>query len=424
MELVSPTENQEQPAQIYDIDKGEFVDNPLLKSKEKTSEESEEEVEEEEEEVEVPNDKKKKSKEEKESEDTEEEEESETETEEEPAEEEEESETEEESEDDGLSPDAYIKSIYGEKYGVETQEDLDEVVDKALNLMDEHEALKKAHDQLRAESGKPKFTSEKQQKAFEFLSQFDVDRQGEALDTYAKLISMDVDNADPLMILEERFVHEHPEWTRAEAQRMFKKDYAKKYSPKRESFGTDAEYEEEIADLKIAEKGEVARAKSYLKEQKTKYKPADKEQPKSNEAVVKAIEKTGPEYEQHINKTKDIVFQDGGDEYKFKLNAEQHSKVSEAMMAWVKNPASYDDKGVFTGVNPDEMYKMVVGSLFLPEIVSAIKDQVKNKVSIKRAEEIGEKSPKKRSSPGAGDAKMKNDDLDAQALRIIKKRAS
>lgn len=410
MEIVEtdqPTESGTQPEKIYDLSKGEFVDNPALKKEDKPEEKEEDE----EEESEVK---------ETEEEDNDEEEKPESE-EEEPEEEEKET---EEKPDEAIEPDAYIAQVYGEKYNIKTEADLTKMIDNALDVMDELQQVKAERDALKSESGKPKFTSEKQQKAFEFLSQFDIDRQGEALDTYAKLLGMDIDNTDPRLLLEEQFVHQHPEWTRQEAQRMFQKEYTKKYTLKRESFdGTDEEFKSEVEDMKIMEKGDVARAKAYLKEQKQKYKPSEKSEPKSNEAVSEAVKKNAKEYSAYIEKANEISFEDGDDKYVYKLDAEEKKQVSETMLAWVNNPSSYNEKGELIGAStPEEMYHTVVGGLFLKKIINAVKTQVNNKVSTKRVEEIAEKQPKKRQSPSSGEAKTDKDNLDEQAIQLIKKR--
>ena len=55
---------------------------------------------------------------------------------------------------------------------------------------------------------------------------------------------------------------------------MFSKDYNRRFTLDKNRFeGTEEEYKIELADLEIAKKGEVARARNYLKDQQTKYKP-------------------------------------------------------------------------------------------------------------------------------------------------------
>lgn len=405
-------ETIEQPAEIYDMDSGKYVENPALKKEETTEETQETETEEEEETTETES-----STEEQETTEEEEEETQET-------EETEEEETEDP--EDVLDPDAFIAEVYGEKYGVKTQAELETLVESAADLQEEYEALKKENETIKAEAGKPKFTSDKEEKAFEFIKKFDINRQGEALDTFAKLISMDVDNSDAMMVLEERYVHEHPEWTRAEAQRMFQKDYNKRFTLKKDDFDSESEYNQEVADIEIMKKGEVARARTYLKDQQSKYKPQTTEaKPLVSEAVTKSIEKIAPEYTAHAEKTNEISFEHDGEKYIFKLDAEKKAKVNAAVKEWVKNPSSYSKDGKLMGVkNPDEMMGMVVGSMFMKDIIGAITDQVKNSVNIKRVDEVGKNKPKKRQAPGSGDTRNQSDDLYSQASLLIKKKAA
>lgn len=329
-------------------------------------------------------------------------------------------------EDEVLDADAFIAEVYGEKYGVKSQTELETLVESAAELQDEHEALKRENETLKAEAGKLVAMTPKQKKAVEFISQFDIDRQGEALDTFAKLISMDVDTSDAMMVLEERYIHEHPEWTRAEAQRMFSKDYNKRFTLKKEDFDSEADYNSEVADMEIMKKGEVARSRAYLKDQQTKYKPqATENKPLVSEAVTKSIEKIAPEYTAHAEKTNEITFEQDGDKYVFKLDADKKSKVNAAVKEWVKNPTSYSKDGKLLGVKtPDEMMNMVIGSMFMKDIISAITDQVKNSVNIKRVDEVGKNKPAKRKAPGSGDAKNTSNDLYSQAQNLIKKKAA
>jgi hypothetical protein len=325
-------------------------------------------------------------------------------------------------EDESITADAYVANVYGEKYGIKTESDLTTVLDNALDLQDENDTLKAELVTAKADAGKPKFSSDKQQKAFEFLQQFDVDKQGEALDTFAKLITMDVEKSDDMMILEERFIHEHPEYTRPEAQRMFTKQHGRKYNLKKEDFDSEDAYNQEVADLAIEKKGEVARAKTFLKDKQLTYKPkaTEDKKPSVPEAVTKSIEKNTTDYAAHAEKTNELVFERNGEKYTFKFSAEQKEKIAKSVAVWVKNPANYDGNGQLLGIKtPSEMTKAVVGGMFMDDVISAITDQVKNSATIKRVDEINGKKPEKRTGPGSGEIPVK-DDLDAQAVRIIK----
>jgi hypothetical protein len=427
MEIVANSET-ENPAQIYDMDSGKYIDNPDLKKTAK-SEENEEEEETEEEEVVNPKAKSKDSEEEneeeesEESEDSEEEEESEDESEE--TEESEEDEEEKEVDDnfeEYESVDQLIEKTFS-KFEVKSQAELEELVDNAVDLIDEVEELKKQNSELKTAA--PKFANPAQESAFKFVSQFDPSMQGEALQTFAKLIGMDIDAADPKMILEEKFIHENPHFTRAKAIRMFEKEYTAKYNLIREKFdGTDAEFKIEQEDVDIMKEGEVAKAKKYLKELREKNKPAtEAETPKTNEVVTKAIEQNAKTYNDFIEKKAEVNFGEGKNKFVFKLEGDRKKQVSLAMKNWVSNPASYNDKGVLVGPeNPEQMLNAVIGGLFLDDVIKAAYASASSKVGIERVDELHTRSPKKRSAPASGEGKESGDGMDSSALRIIKTR--
>lgn len=409
------TETAEQPTEIYSMDEGKFVPNPLLKQETAKEETETETAETQETETETSTEEAAPAKEQTETETA-------TEENQEVGEKEETETKTEEAKDEVLDPDAYFAEVFGEKYGVKTQAETETLITNALELQDEYEVLKKENEALKAESAKPKL-SEKEQKAVDFIKQFDINRPGEALDTYAKLIGMDVDNTDDMLVLEERFIHEHPEYTRAEAQRMFAKQHTRKYNISKDDFDSEEAYNSEIEDLKIEKKGEVTRARAFLKEKQSTYKPKTvEEKPLVSEAVTKSIEKTAPEFTAFVDKTNELAFERGGDKYIFKLDADKKGKVKEAVSAWVKNPANYSKDGKLLGIKtPDDMMRIVTGGMFMDQIISAVADQVKNSVNIKRVEEVGKKQPPKRQTPGSGDVNKSND-LYTQAQNLIKKK--
>lgn len=406
---------------IYDLDSDSFVDNPALKTPAAAAEPAKEEVakeeEEEETEVEEPEGKKEEPAKEEESE----EEEGEESEEEEEEEEEEEPETSNDKE-EAVTPDAYVEATYGEKWGVKTEADLTKLVENSINIVDEHEKLKKDYDALKVDAGKIKFESEAEESAFKFIKTFDPNMQGEALNTYAKLIAMDVDKVDGKLLMEEAYIHRHSELTREEAIKKFNREYQRKYSPKKEDFESDEAYDEEMEMLKLDIKSDVAKDRSFLKEKQKEFKPkAVEDKSKVSEPVMKSIEKHASESTTFIDKTNELTFDHDGDKYTFKLDAEKKKRISETVNAWVKNPSSYDKDGNLIGVKGhDEMLKIAAGGMFMDDIIKAIAGQVKNSANIKRVDEIAKSKPKARKSPGGGD--IMGDDLDAQAAHIIKNR--
>lgn len=427
----------EEPAQVYDMDKDAMVENPALAEEEQESEEESEEEEEGSEGKKPKEKSSKKDEEEEESEEESEEEESEENEESEEEESEEEGEEEEESEEeseekpkakkkdaDVVTPDDYVNESYGAKHGIKTKVDLDKFVTESAGVRDELNTVKAENATLKADSGKPKFDSEIEEKAFGYLKKFDFNNFGDGLERYGKLIGMDLDKADGRALMEEAFVQKNPALSREDAIKKFNRDYKRKYEPTKEGFGSDELYNEELEMLKIDLKTETHDAKKYLEDQQKNFKPKAQEDktPQVPEKVTKSIEKNAPEYASHVDKTNEIVFERDGQKYKFELDANRKKSVLGAVNAWVKNPASYDKDGVLKGVKtPEEMVRMIVGGSYLTEIINAVHDQVKNVISTKRVDEIAKKKTIKRKAPGSGDTGVK-DDLDAQAVRIIKKK--
>lgn len=411
----------QEPAEIYDMDKGAYVPNPNFKQDEPEPSDDDDPVDDTPDSDDEPAD---------DEPDTDGEPDTDDEPEDEPSDDDEpgpdDEPTDDEPEEDILDPDDYIKNTYGEKYGLNNQKELEDLIDGSLSVQDKYEALQKEYEALKETSGKPKFSSDKQQKAFEFLSQFDVDRQGEALDTFAKLIAMDVEKADEMLVLEERFIHEHPEWSRHEAQRMFKKEFTRKYTLNKDDFDSEEEYKSELEDMAIMKKGEVQRARNFLKEKQTTYKPKpEEEKPKDvvPEAITKSIEQNATVYGDFVSKSNEVVFEHGEDKYTFKLDADKKSEVAKAVEAWVKNPRNYGKDGKLLGVSdPKRMMNVVAVSLYMDDILDAITDQVKNNLSIKRVDEIAKHKPKKRQSPGSGELKKGGDELIESARMLMKKR--
>lgn len=406
------------PEKIYDMDTDKMVDNPAYKKPEYPTEEHEEEEQQ-------PDPKKKpEAKAEKEKE----EEESEEEQEESEAEEEQEEEEEEEEEPDPkkkpakkeeeYTPDAYVEATFGEKFGIKTEADLIKIIENGVDANTEVKSLKEKI----ASAGEPKFTDPQKQAAFELVSKFNPKMQGEALQTFAKLITMNVDDADPMMVLQEKFVHENPHYTRADAERMFKRHHDKMYNLKREDFDTDEAFEEEKADLETMKRGDIAKGRTFLKDLQQKHKPAEAEGPKINEAVTKAVEKNAREYSASVEKLNEFSYNQDGFDFKYKLDAEKKKAVLDGITSWVKNPSSYDEKGTLIGAgSPEEMINTFIGGMFMTDILKSVVSQIKNQADGKRIEDLGGKKPIKRKAPASGSG-TESDDLDAQARVLIRKK--
>lgn len=322
--------------------------------------------------------------------------------------------------------DKIIAERFGEKYGIESQAELEETIDKAVELMDRVESLEKENKTLKETSGKPKFKSKAQEKFVEFAEKtgYDPAKAGDAAMSYSKLITMDIENTDAKLLLEEKFVLERPELTREEALHLFKKKAAKLYDPKREDFEDDADFDEAVKDANIQKKSDAAQAKKWLKKQQDEFKVIEdiSDGPKVDEAVLKSIETNEKEYDKFISSTNELILEEeDGSSYKYAFNKDQLKNIKAVMSSWVKNPSSYDEKGNLNSEGPEQMFKRVAASLYFDEILNALSSQMKNQVNIQRVEKIAKVQPKKTKVPG-GTEKLPEPDIYTQASNLAKKR--
>lgn len=296
--------------------------------------------------------------------------------------------------------DDFIKEKYSEKLGVETEVALDEKLEEFIQLSTEHEALKAELAELKASEGKPKFSSKQEEKAFEFLKEFDVTRMGEGAQTLARIVTMDIETAEPRIALEEEFILKHPELTREESLRKFSRDYAKKYTVKKEDFDSEEAYNEELQDLKIEEKSAVAKAKDFLAKKQKEFKAAPKEESveaKTSPVVQTNIQKNVAALDGYIKDFNSITYaptKDEKDNFTIKFTKEQLKTIHEAAKGWVSNPNSYNAKGeIEGGFDPDQNIIKVAYLLYGEDIGAKIYAHAISQADIKRAEQIATKKP-------------------------------
>lgn len=377
----------------------------------KKAEPTEEEVEEEESEEEEVDDKDKKSEDEKEEKTEEEDSEEDKKTE--PADKEKEKkEKEKVEEDEPVGVNDFLAEKYAEEYDIKTEEDLDAYLQAAVEVQKENEELRA---QIAAkEKEAPKFESEQDQKAFEFLRSFPTDRLSDGYQTLGKIITMDLKTADPKIILEERFILDNPELTRDEALKKFNRDYNRKYVVKAESFdGDESALKEEQEMLAIELKTDVAKARKVLEkkqeELKAKPKEAENKEPQVNAAVQKSIKAIVSEVDDYMQEMNSLIFSLGdkqSEDFIYKLSKDQTKQIHEALKGWVGNPIFYDAKGELNGWKSVEENAIAVARhLFGDDMIEKALKHGKAKGEIKRADEIAKTKPNRVSKVGGDDSK-------------------
>lgn len=301
-----------------------------------------------------------------------------------------------------------IDDFIAEKYaaqGIKTEEELDGVLDSYGKLQTDFDVLKKENETLKATPGKPVFDSEQQEKIYNFVKDYDLDRVGEGIQTAGRLIGLNIDTAEPRILLEEKFALEHPELTREESLRMFNRDWNKTYNIKLENFdGDDEAFKEEQELLKIQQKTQVAKAKEFLsakqKEVKAKPKEATGAPKVSDSPVVKtSVTKNVQALEEFIPKFNSIVYSPSDndqDDFTVNFSKDQLKEMHGAMKDWVSNPGSYDAKGNLIGesaFDPDLQIRKLAYLMYGDEIAAKIYAHAMSQADIKRADQIAKVKP-------------------------------
>jgi hypothetical protein len=325
----------------------------------------------------------------------------------------------------------FIAQNYKEKYGIESEEDLVEVLDRLDTVMGENETLKA--DLETAKQQKPVYKTEKQKKIAEMLERIDPSHLDEGFQTVASIMAMDLEKADKKAVLQENYILQHQELTREQARRKFEKDFNRKYVVDKAKFEDDPEAlkeAEEDVDTDMAI--DYAKAKkNLLKEQENlKTTPAAKaDEPKENEELTKGIERYHGEFETVYNrfeKSKShLTFKvDGAQSNDFPVifNKEQLAQIKTVVDGWVKNPSVYNEKGqVKDKLGISERIKQAAFALYGDEMIAQIIEHATQVADIKKVDEVAKKKPDRKGSP-AGGGDIKNMSADAQFEFLAKKK--
>jgi len=307
-----------------------------------------------------------------------------------------------------------------EKYGIESQEDLDEVLG----------SNKKLADELEKERGKKVFTSEKEEKLHKFLLGWDLDKIGEGMETAAVLTRIDIPNIDGKRALEEQFILDNTELTRDEAKQLFAREFRKKYDIKKAEFDTDEEYEEEKKLTEIQQKKDVSKARKFLeeKQKELKAKPEEKKPEKKEDIPVESIKS----YENQIksffkkdNKEWDrFQYKDetGTELYAIVLDADKRKQVQDAMSAYVQRPDVYDKNGKIDNFDAEELALKFTQLLFGKWMDQEHHKQIKILAQTVKAEQLAGKKPDKVSKSMGKASGQSFDEQFAEAARIAKEK--
>lgn len=327
-------------------------------------------------------------------------------------------------EDDSISVNDYLAERYGE-YDIKSEEDLDAVIASYKELTAENERLKNE-----VKEAKPKFSNEQEEKAYEFIKSFDVSKMNDGARTFANLIFLDVEKSEPRVLLEEKFIFDHPELTRDEALRKFNKEYNRKYVVDKADFDDEAKFKEEEEDRRIDMKSDVEKAKKYLANKQKEFKAKSKEEaenisaPKENAAIQRSIKANVSELDGFVKDLSELVFSPSDndkDNFSYKLSKEQISQVQASCKAWIGNPASYNEKGELIGAEETgEMIKKVAYHLFGDDLMEKAYKAGLSLGEAKRADQIASTQPDRQAK--VADGKVVPVREEDQVAELVKKK--
>lgn len=297
-----------------------------------------------------------------------------------------------------------IESKFGEKYEIKNVDELEETLDALDAIVTKNEELEKQLEAAKKAPKEPAFESEAHKKAFEFIKDAPKEMHGERLLTWAELNAIDIDNSDTKFVLRQEFIIKHSELTREEASRKFDRKYTQKYVVDPEKFeGDESALKEEEDDRKIDLKTDAARARKFLKETQQEFKsnPKDKEEaPKINESVKDGVAQNTRSAESFMKQFKEIKIEDGDVKMSFKLNDEKLKEIRGGLMAWIKNPANYTEKGELIGFDPEKSALQFALALYPEEILKEALRQSKTQTAVKKIEEVTGTKPSRKAKGG------------------------
>lgn len=316
---------------------------------------------------------------------------------------------------ESIIEDELIAKVFAEKYEISNYEELVETLDGVDALLDEHEKLVEENKKLKEAKPELKFESDDQKKVYEFLTKtgYDPSKISEGLVTHAKLMSMDLGkDADPNLILEEKYVLEHPELTRAEAQKKFTRWFNSKFVVDKTKFEDDKEYKEEQELADIEKKSQVAKATDFLKKKQEEFKPSEKPGKKDviEEKIPKDVEdgmkKTVGDFRKYMEGLSTLTFTDEknpDNTFTYEVPKKVQKQVLDAGTQWLSKPNLYNEKGELVKHDTEEYAHNVIMSMVWKDLTEKMLRHVEQKAKIVKVEKTSEKTPERKGGSEKGD---------------------
>ena len=285
-----------------------------------------------------------------------------------------------------------------------------------------------------AKQAKPTFKSPKEEKAYEFIQKYGVDKFANGLGDYARLLGMEPDEMNEKLALQEAYVLEHSNLDRDDALYLFNNEYKEKYDLDREDFEEEAKFDKESRLRGIKKKNDVSDARSFLKEQKEKFSAPDKpdaekdDKSKTVEANPEAVKKYSKTVKESMDGFNSLIFEvdkDKDNSFTYKLNDKQLNKVELALNNYVNDPRNYNDKGEIVDFDAEQSKVNVAAALFGLEMVE---EAIKHGITIGETKKVDSNSKRKPTrkaksdQPTDGDAGSEMDQFEQMGEKMAKKR--
>lgn len=326
-----------------------------------------------------------------------------------------------------FEPGTYLKDKYSEKYGVESESDLDDILSYTEQTVKDLDELKAKYSELEK---KPAFRSEQEEKIAKFLAPYDPSKFGEGLKTAASIMAVEnVDNLSSKTALELAYIISHPNLTEDEAREMFNDQHEKKYLINKEDFDTEEAFTKRKRILDIQMKDEESQAKNVLKTKREELKAKPAEEKPINTATDQKVEIPAEAIEPYKKEVDKFFAPTGGKPFdrfnilsddkkdilfSIVLDKDKIADLKGFMDKYVKNPVVYNKDKKIDNFVPQDLVKTATRILHGDWYDAEMLKNVKTLAAKLKAEQIASTTPDKRST-GTGEVKL---DASAQFQKL------
>lgn len=295
---------------------------------------------------------------------------------------------------EGHNVDQVIESEFSE-YGLESKEDIENVLNDYRVVLEENEELKKRPTE-------PQFNNDFQKKVFEFITKHDFDNIGSGLESFGKLTSLDVRNLNDETALREKFILDNQDVSREDAVALFESQFEKEYTYKTPEDDEDYSLnEKKLVGIKLRNDAEKARKQLLKKQEEWKPEEVSKEQKSEEEKfnwepIDNSISSQVKSFEEGFEGFNELTykFDDNKDnDFHYKFNEKQVNSIKKNVLSVIKNHQLYNDDGSLRAeINFEDQIMYAASALYHKEMMNEL---YKHATNVNLEQEINLKSKKK-----------------------------